>query len=148
MAWLPRIVLEALRDCLAQLQERTSRVGLRLLRGKVTFFDLLITCQSPRKALETFWMAEVAFLVRGLCGPKEAFHLVPKAQKESGHPTQQGLSWDWNSARCAEPSLLSCIVLFICPYKNRCLKAHGWITVTQRMVRNWDSYLQCPGSPL
>lgn len=56
MAWLPRIILEA------PLQERTSRVGLRLLRGKVISFHLLITCQSPKKALETFWMAEVAFL--------------------------------------------------------------------------------------
>lgn len=92
MAWLPRIVLEAQRDCLARLQERTSRVGLRLPRGKVIFSDLLITCQSPKKALETFWMAEVAFLVRGLCGSKEASLLVPMAQRESGHPTQQGLS--------------------------------------------------------
>lgn len=57
MAWLPRIILEA------PLQERTSRVGLRLLRGKVISFHLLITCQSPKKALETFWMAEVAFLM-------------------------------------------------------------------------------------
>lgn len=63
MAWLPRIVLEAQRDCLAQLQERTSRVGLRLPKGKVIFFDLHTTCPSPRKALETFWMAEVAFLM-------------------------------------------------------------------------------------
>lgn len=94
MAWLPRIILEA------PLQERTSRVGLRLLRGKVISFHLLITCQSPKKALETFWMAEVAFLVRGLCGPKEASHLVPQAQRESGHPTQQGLSCNWNSVRC------------------------------------------------
>lgn len=54
-------------------------MGLRLLRGKVIFFDLLITCLSPRKDHETFWMAEVAFLVRGLCGPKEASLLVPKA---------------------------------------------------------------------
>lgn len=96
MAWLPRIVLEAQRDCLAQLQERTSRVGLRLPKGKVIFFDLHTTCPSPRKALETFWMAEVAFLVRGLRGPKEASHLAPRAQRESGHPTQQGLSWDRN----------------------------------------------------
>lgn len=57
VAWLPRIILEA------PLQERTSRVGLRLLRGKVISFHLLITCQSPKKALETFWMAEVAFLM-------------------------------------------------------------------------------------
>ena len=57
MAWLPRIILEA------PLQERTSRVGLRLLRGKVISFHLLSTCQSPKKALETFWMAEVAFLM-------------------------------------------------------------------------------------
>lgn len=88
MAWLPQIVLEAQRDCLAQLRERTSRVGLRLLRGKVIFFDLLITCLSPRKDHETFWMAAVAFLVRGLCGPKETSRLVLKAQREEpSHPT-------------------------------------------------------------
>lgn len=84
MAWLPQIVLEAQTDCLAQLQERTSTVGLRLLKGKVIFFDLLITCLSPRKDHETFWMAGVAFLVRGLCSPKEASHVFPKAPRKPG----------------------------------------------------------------
>lgn len=64
-AWPPQIVLEVLRDCLAQRRERTSKVGPRLLRGKVASSGLPITCLSPRRALETFWMAEVAFLVRG-----------------------------------------------------------------------------------
>ncbi|KAM7241748.1 hypothetical protein CapIbe_006219 [Capra ibex] len=61
-AWPPQIVLEAPRDCLAQRQERTSKVGPRLLRGKVASSGLPITYLSPRRALETFWMAEVAFL--------------------------------------------------------------------------------------
>lgn len=36
-----------------------------MLRGKVVFSGPPITCLSPKRALETFWMAEVAFLVRG-----------------------------------------------------------------------------------
>lgn len=121
MALLLQIILEAPRDCLAQLQERTSRVALKLLRGKVTFFDLLITYQSRRKDHETFWMAGVAFLVRGLCGPKEASHLVPKAQRKPGNPVQKGLSWDSSSASCPEPSLGALLRFLFCPYENRCL---------------------------
>ncbi|KAM9732424.1 protein Wiz isoform 11-T11 [Dama dama] len=62
-AWPPQIALEAPRDCLAQRRGRTSKVGPRLLRGKVASSGLPITCLSPRRALETFWMAEVAFLM-------------------------------------------------------------------------------------
>ncbi|KAM7140099.1 protein Wiz isoform 10-T12 [Molossus nigricans] len=61
-AWLPQTVLEALKDCLAQRRGRTSKVGLRQLRGMVASSDPHITCLSPRRAPETFWMAEVAFL--------------------------------------------------------------------------------------
>ncbi|XP_077715722.1 protein Wiz isoform X9 [Canis aureus] len=61
-AWPPQIALVVLRDCLAQHQGKTSKVGPRLLKGKVASSGPLITCLSPRRDPETFWMAEVAFL--------------------------------------------------------------------------------------
>lgn len=64
-AWPPQTILEAQRDCLAQHQDKTLKVGPKLLRVMVAFSGPLITCLSPRRAPETFWMAEVAFLVRG-----------------------------------------------------------------------------------
>ncbi|XP_027951074.1 protein Wiz isoform X6 [Eumetopias jubatus] len=61
-AWPPQIVLVALRDCLAQHRGKTSKVGPRLLKGKVASSGPPITCLSPRRDPKTFWMAEVAFL--------------------------------------------------------------------------------------
>ncbi|XP_078299386.1 protein Wiz isoform X9 [Panthera onca] len=61
-AWPPQIVLVAPRDCPAQHRGKTSKVGPRLLRGKVASSGPPITCLSPRRDPETFWMAEVAFL--------------------------------------------------------------------------------------
>ncbi|KAK2497018.1 hypothetical protein MC885_017019 [Smutsia gigantea] len=62
-AWPPQIALVVLRGCLAQHRERTLKVELRLLRGKVASSSPPITCLSPRRAPETFWMAKVAFLM-------------------------------------------------------------------------------------
>lgn len=68
-AWPPQTILEAQRDCLAQHQDKTLKVGPKLLRVMVAFSGPLITCLSPRRAPETFWMAEVAFLdSAGACG--------------------------------------------------------------------------------
>lgn len=76
-------------------------------------------------------MAEVAFLVRGLCGPKEASLLVPKAQREPGHPTQQGLGFEF----CLMSKAFSwCRALFfiLLLRKQIPLGAHDCITVAQR----------------
>ncbi|KAM8763622.1 protein Wiz isoform 14-T17 [Rhynchonycteris naso] len=81
VAWLPQTVLEALRDCLARRQGRTSKVGLRQLRGMVASSGPPITYLSSRRAPETFWMAEVAFLmgspIPASAKPSPVPHLPP-----------------------------------------------------------------------